>query len=62
MPPEDDFKKASQEKPVGIVREFLQFLAENKKWWLLPIVVVLVLCSLLAVVAINYAPFMYTLF
>jgi hypothetical protein len=62
MPPENDFEKASQEKPVGIVSEFLQFLAENKKWWLLPIVVVLVLCSLLAVFATVFAPYIYTLF
>ncbi len=62
MLPENDFEKASQEKPVGIVREFLQFLGENKKWWLLPIVVVLVLCSLMAVAAMSYAPFLYTLF
>ena len=60
MPPEDDFEKASQEKPVGIVREFLQFLAENKKWWLLPIVVVLVLCSLLALLRNgNFPPYIY---
>lgn len=62
MQTENDFEKASQEKPVGIVREFLQFLAENKKWWLLPIVVVLVLCSLLAVFATTFAPYIYTLF
>ena len=51
MPSENEFEKANQEKPAGIVREFLQFLPENKKWWLLPIVVVLVLCSLLVFVA-----------
>ena len=61
MLPENDFEKASQEKPVGIVREFLQFLAENKKWWLLPIVVVLVLCSLLAVFAASIAPYIYSI-
>ena len=46
--PDNEFEKASQEKPVGIVREFLQFLAANKKWWLLPIVLILVVCCLLA--------------
>ena len=58
----NDFEKASREKPVGIVREFLQFLAENKKWWLLPIVLVLVVCSLLAIFATSFAPYIYTLF
>jgi hypothetical protein len=60
--PKNEFEKASQEKPVGIVREFLQFLGSNKKWWLLPIVVVLVVCSLLAVVATTIAPYIYTLY
>ena len=62
MPPENEFEKASQEKAPGIVREFLQFLAENKKWWLLPIVVVLVLCTLLAFSALSLSPYLYTLF
>jgi hypothetical protein len=63
MQPEDDFEKASQEKPVGIVREFLQFLAENKKWWLLPIIVVLALLSLLAVFAASGISWtIYTMF
>ena len=62
MPSENEFEKANREKPVGIVREFLQFLAENKKWWLLPMVIVLVLCSLLAIVATTFAPYIYTLF
>lgn len=62
MPPENEFEKASREKPAGLVREFLQFLSENKKWWLLPMVIVLVLCSLLAVVATSVAPYIYTLF
>jgi len=62
MPPKNDFEKASQEKPAGIVREFLQFLAENKKWWLLPIVMVLVLSSLLLFVATGIAPYIYAFF
>ena len=59
---ENEFETASHEKPAGIVREFLQFLRENKKWWLLPIVAVLALCSLLAVAAATIAPAIYTLF
>jgi hypothetical protein len=59
---ENDFEKVSQEEPVGLVREFFCFLSENKKWWLLPIVLVLVLASLLAVVATAIAPYIYTLY
>lgn len=49
----------------SLVREFIQFLNENKKWWLLPIVLVLgLLCALIALtnLAPPLAPFIYTLF
>jgi hypothetical protein len=59
---ENEFEAVSQEKPAGIVREFLQFLRDNKKWWLLPIVAVLALSSLLVIVAATIAPAIYTLF
>jgi hypothetical protein len=58
-----DFENASEAKPMGIGREFLLFLAENKKWWLLPIVLVLLALSLLAfLTTTGAAPFIYTLF
>ncbi len=49
---------------VKIIAEYLQFLRENKKWWLIPIVVVLVLFGLLIVITKGsaLAPFIYTLF
>jgi len=63
MPPKNDFEKASQEKPAGIVREFLQFLAENKKWWLLPFLIMLLLFGILVLFSgTGLAPFIYTLF
>ncbi len=44
-------------------REFYLFLAENKKWWLIPIVVmVLLLGALLYFGSTPAAPFIYTLF
>ncbi len=48
----------------GILLEFLVFLRERKKYWLLPIVVVLVLISLLIVLTQGsaLAPFIYALF
>ncbi len=47
-----------------ILGEFLQFLKQEKKYWLAPIVVVLVLFGLLIVFAQSsaVAPFIYTLF
>ncbi len=54
------FEEAAEEKPQSLPREFLQFLMENKKWWLLPIVLVLGLISLFAVLAgTGIAPFIY---
>ena len=47
-----------------VLAEFWEFLRFNKKYWLLPIVVVLVLARLLIVLAQGsaVAPFIYTLF
>jgi hypothetical protein len=47
-----------------VVSELWQFLGQEKKYWLLPIVVVLVLFGLLIVFAQSsaIAPFIYTLF
>jgi len=57
------FEQASEAKPLGMGREFLEFLAENKKWWLLPIVLMLLALGLLAFLATGgAAPFIYTLF
>lgn len=47
-----------------ILSEYFSFLKENKKWWLLPIVIVLVLFGLLIVLTKGsaLAPFIYTIF
>jgi hypothetical protein len=49
---------------IRILAEYFSFLKEHKKWWLLPIVVVLVLFGLLIVLTKGsaLAPFIYTLF
>jgi hypothetical protein len=49
---------------VRVFREFLSFLKHEKKFWLAPIVIVLVLFGLLLVFAQSsaVAPFIYTLF
>lgn len=62
-PPADRLAAAANRSPPGLVREFLAFVIENKKWWLIPI-----LCSLLAVAVLillagsPLAPFIYPLF
>jgi drug/metabolite transporter superfamily protein YnfA len=47
-----------------VLTEFWQFLREERKYWLMPIVIVFVLFGLLLVFAQSsaVAPFIYTLF
>ena len=48
----------------NLVREFWEFMKVRKKWWLLPIVLVLLLVGSLLVFAQGsaLAPFIYTIF
>jgi hypothetical protein len=59
-----DFEKASQEYAEGgFFAEYWAFLRHNKKWWLLPILLVLLfLGALLLFSGSAAAPFIYTLF
>ena len=58
-----EFEKAAREPEPSLARQFLVFLSENKKWWLLPILLVLGLIGMLTVLAgTGAAPFIYTLF
>jgi len=53
----------SQEAQPSLVVEFLEFLRDNKKWWLLPILLVIAAVGALAMFASSgAAPFIYTLF
>ena len=49
---------------IGMLGEFTMFLKQNKKLWLLPIVITLVLLGALLVVVQGsaLAPFIYTVF
>jgi drug/metabolite transporter superfamily protein YnfA len=62
--PKTAFEDAARKKPRGgLLAEFWQFLKHNKKWWLLPIVLtLLVLALLLWLSSTAAAPFIYTLF
>jgi drug/metabolite transporter superfamily protein YnfA len=62
-PPEDDFEKSAEQKQTGVFREVWDLLRHNKKWWLLPILLVLAVVGVLLVLgATGAAPFIYTLF
>lgn len=49
---------------LSILREFWDFLRVRKKWWLAPVIVILVLLGLILIVTEGsaLAPFIYTLF
>ena len=49
---------------LAIIKEFWDFLKARKKWWITPIIVVLVLLGALIVFSQGsaVAPFIYTLF
>ena len=51
-------------KSRGLIREFWDFLRMRKKWWLAPIIIVMVLVGGLLVFAQGsaLAPFIYTIF
>ncbi len=58
-----EFQRAAAEEPLSLPWQFLLFLRENKKWWLLPILLVLLFFGLLVVFAsTGAAPFIYTMF
>ena len=48
---------------LSIFGEFMFYLRENKKWWLIPIIVVMLLLGALVFLGSSPAsPFIYTLF
>ena len=60
---QSEFAELQRQKQDSLPREFLLFITENKKWWLLPIFGVLGLLGLLVVLgSTGAAPFIYTLF
>lgn len=59
----DDFASQAAGGRTGLVSEFTDFLRENKKWWLAPILIAILGLGLLVVLGgTAAAPFIYTLF
>jgi hypothetical protein len=63
-PPHNEFERiGAAESTGGFFCEFWLFLCHNKKWWLTPILLVLLLFGLLIMASgTAVAPFIYTLF
>ncbi len=59
----NDFAQQADEAQRGVVGEFIEFLATNKRWWLTPIIAALLFLGLIIILGGTAAgPFIYTLF
>jgi hypothetical protein len=59
----DEFEKASQKKQGNLLSEFMGFLKQNRKFWLLPLILVMLALAALLILSSSFAaPFIYTLF
>ena len=49
---------------LGIIKEFFQFLGQQKKWWIIPIAVFLIILGAMIFLSQGsvIAPFVYTIF
>jgi hypothetical protein len=58
---QSEFEKAAAERPrAGFVSELWSFMKENKKWWLLPLIIaLLVFAALIFLSGTGVAPFIY---
>ena len=56
----EDFERRAEQGSPGFLREYWDFLKQNKKWWLTPIILTLLLLVVLG--GSTAAPFIYTLF
>jgi hypothetical protein len=62
-PPNEFEKAAAEQGRTGLLHEIWGYLRVNKKWWLLPIVVMLLAFGILIFLSgTSLAPFIYTLF
>jgi len=56
----DEFQRQASGKQPGLLAELVQFLVYEKKWWLAPIVLMLLLLGILVFLASTpAAPFIY---
>ena len=58
-----EFAKQAEESAPGFLAELFEFLRTSKKWWLTPIVLVLLAIGVLIVLGSTaVGPFIYSLF
>ena len=60
---ESELERMADAPQPSLVSELVEFLRDNKKWWLIPILCVLAVFALVAALASSpIAPFIYSLF
>ena len=58
-----EFEQAANDSEIGFLSEMVGFLITNKRWWITPIVVCLLLLGILLMLgSTGAAPFIYSLF
>jgi hypothetical protein len=63
MPDPTSFRAQANQKQQGAIAAFVGFVFQNKKWWLTPIILLLVAVSALILLGgSGVAPFIYSLF
>jgi len=61
--PTNEFQQQAGGRQPGFMAQFLHFALHNKKWWLTPIIMVLLLASALILLGgSGLAPFIYSIF
>ncbi len=61
--PSNRFREQAGASQRGVLAEFFDFVLHNKKWWLTPVIVLLLLVGALVVLGgSGVAPFIYSLF
>ena len=59
----DEIARQAEEPQHGILREMIGLLRYNRKWWMVPIIIGLLLAGVIVVLGgTAIAPFIYTLF
>jgi hypothetical protein len=59
----NEFIRRADGRATGFFAEYWYFVRNNKKWWMFPVFVVLLLLGTLVILgATSAAPFIYTLF
>lgn len=56
------FDRLAEQRGPGLLRQLFDFALENKKWWLIPIIIVLLLVAVFIFISGTAGPFIYPLF